>query len=219
MGDGSELDIGATVRCQDGTCGELARLLVDPRTETVTHLVVESTARNVGGRLVPIELVESATPELVSLGCTLARFDALDRAEQANVVPGFDQAETYTNLALFSRRGSVPMIGSVGLGLHGPIRIGPHSAMEDNVPDGEGEVSRGQHVHATDGPVGHVYGLVVDTGGVISHVLLGEGHLWGKKEVAVPVAAVKTVADDGIYLTLTKKEVGELPAVDLDRVG
>ena len=49
----------------------------------------------------------------------------------------------------------------------------------------------------------------------VTHVLLDEGHLWGKKQVAIPISAVKDV-DDGVRLTLTKDDVGELPPVDLD---
>ncbi len=46
-----------------------------------------------------------------------------------------------------------------------------------------------------------------------THVLLQEGHLWGRKEVAIPVSAV-TGYDGGIRLNITKKQVAELPPVD-----
>ena len=44
----------------------------------------------------------------------------------------------------------------------------------------------------------------------VIHVLLREGHLWGRKEVAIPVSAVASL-DDGIWLNITKKQVEELP--------
>jgi len=46
-------------------------------------------------------------------------------------------------------------------------------------------------------------------------VLLQEGHLWGRKEVAIPISAVAGV-EDGIRLSLTKQEVQDLPPVDID---
>jgi hypothetical protein len=46
-------------------------------------------------------------------------------------------------------------------------------------------------------------------------VLLQEGHLWGRKEVAIPIGAVIGV-DEGIRLNLTKEEVQDLPPVDVD---
>ena len=50
----------------------------------------------------------------------------------------------------------------------------------------------------------------------VTHVLLDEGHLWGQKQVAIPISAV-TGVEDGVRLNLTKDEVRDLPAVDLDR--
>ena len=40
----------------------------------------------------------------------------------------------------------------------------------------------------------------------VTHILLDEGHLWGKKRVAIPISAVKRVGAI-IRLNLTKDEV------------
>jgi hypothetical protein len=47
-------------------------------------------------------------------------------------------------------------------------------------------------------------------------VLLDDGHLWGEKEVSIPIRAVVRL-DDGIQLNLSKEEVWALPPVDFDR--
>jgi len=41
-------------------------------------------------------------------------------------------------------------------------------------------------------------------------VLLKEGHLWGRREVAIPISAV-TAIDEGVRLNITKKQVEHLP--------
>jgi PRC-barrel domain len=80
-------------------------------------------------------------------------------------------------------------------------------------------VRRGDRVHATDGAIGNVEGLVIDPRNHhVTHVLLQEGHLWGRKEVAIPISAV-TGADDGIRLNLTRDQVRDLPPVDIDHPG
>jgi sporulation protein YlmC with PRC-barrel domain len=80
---------------------------------------------------------------------------------------------------------------------------------------GEVEVRRGEHVHAADGTIGRVQGLVIDPNDHhVTHVLLDEGHLWGKKRVAIPIGAVTGVRD-GVRLKLTKDEVRDLPSIDL----
>jgi len=50
----------------------------------------------------------------------------------------------------------------------------------------------------------------------VTHVLLQEGHLWGRKDVVIPISAVTGIDGGDITLTLTKQEVQDLPAVDVD---
>jgi len=49
---------------------------------------------------------------------------------------------------------------------------------------------------------------------LVTHVLLQEGHLWGRQEVAIPISAISDFGTD-IRLSITKSEVQELPSVDL----
>jgi sporulation protein YlmC with PRC-barrel domain len=100
----------------------------------------------------------------------------------------------------------------MGVGLENASR----TVTSDKVPLGEVEVRRGEHVHATDGDIGQVQGLVIDPRDHhLTHVLLQEGHLWGRKEVAIPMSAV-TGVDDGVRLSITKQQVQDLPPVDVD---
>ena len=108
-----------------------------------------------------------------------------------------------------------------GLGGAGAPRTGTPAQMvtSDTVPLGEVEVCRGDPVHATDGDIGRVQGLVIDRGsGHVTHVLLQEGHLWGRKEVAIPISAVASTSG-GIGLRIAKQEVQDLPPVDIDHPG
>ena len=49
----------------------------------------------------------------------------------------------------------------------------------------------------------------------VTHVLLQEGHLWGRKQVAIPISAVTDVSE-GTRLNLTRQQVGDLPPVDIE---
>jgi hypothetical protein len=74
-------------------------------------------------------------------------------------------------------------------------------------------VAPGDPVHALDGEIGRVRGFLVNPDDDrVTYVLLQEGHLWGRKKVAIPISAV-TGVDAGVRLNLTKKQVGELPTV------
>lgn len=90
---------------------------------------------------------------------------------------------------------------------------GPAAISYDRVPLGEVEIQRGDRVFATDGVVGRVEGLVVNPEDHhVTHVLLQEGHLWGAREVAIPIKAV-IQAGDGVRSTLSKEEIRDLPDV------
>jgi sporulation protein YlmC with PRC-barrel domain len=220
--------IGAKVLCTDGVCGDLRRVVVDPVARAISHLVVEPRLRRHGGRLVPIHLVTSAGDE-IRLSCTKGQFHVLEEADEKQLLPGaagewgFEQDEIaslpYYGLGM-SPMGAVGGegvgLGSLGAGI-GVGRGREHPVVTgDHVPVGEVEVRRGEHVHATDGPIGRVRGLVIDPATHhVTHFLLDEGHLWGSKRVAIPIGAVTRV-DDGVRLSLSKDQVRDLPTVELE---
>ncbi len=222
MSDTSEFTIGSDVSCSDGICGELTRVVVDPVARALTHLVVEPKHGRGQDHLVPVDLVDSAGDE-IRLGCSTAEFGELENAEETRFLPGASGTWDYKQDQMLSwpyyglGMGGMGVggmgIGGMGMGV-GPV---PQTITRDRVPAGDVEVRRGEHVHASDGDIGRVQGLVVDPADHhVTHVLLEEGHLWGKKEVAIPIGAV-TGVDDGVRLSLTKDEVGALPPVELDR--
>jgi len=98
--------------------------------------------------------------------------------------------------------------GAAPTGIPGPSPV----VLEDVIPSGEAEVTPGDPVFCLDGEIGQVQGLLVDPDDQhVTHVLLREGHLWGRKEVSIPISAV-TGAEYGIKVNLTKKQVEDLPS-------
>ena len=211
MSDTAEYTIGAEVSCSDGVCGELSRVVLDPVARVLTHLVVEPRHRRGLGRLVPIDLVD-ATAEEIRLRCSTAEFDALEDAEETRFLLEASEQMGYEAGEVFSW----PHFG-LGMGMGGMgMASTPQFIIYDRVPAGEVEVRRGEHVHASDGNIGRVRGLIIDPKDHhVTHVLLEEGHLWGKKEVAIPIGAVTDVAADGVRLSLTRDEIRDLPPVHL----
>ncbi|MDQ2707107.1 MAG: PRC-barrel domain-containing protein [Actinomycetota bacterium] len=220
MADTMQFTISAEASCSDGVCGTVSRVIVDPLTEAVTHLVVEPKHRRDSSRLVPLELLDGAAGE-VRLRCTRAEFEKLDPAQETQFIPatnaygGYSPGQVdywpYYGLGGGMRVGGMP-IGGMGLG-GGSVS---QTVTRDTVPVGEVDVRRGEPVHATDGDIGRVQGLVIDPGSRhLTHVLLQEGHLWGRKEVAIPIGAVASTAN-GIQLRISKQEVKDLPPVDID---
>jgi sporulation protein YlmC with PRC-barrel domain len=219
MADTEQFTIGAEASCDDGVCGAVTRVVVDPVARAVTHLVVEPKHRQGLARLVPLGLVDVTAGE-VRLSCTLAQFSDLDRAEETQFVPGSRGYAAYGPGQVLAW----PYYGLGGMGMPGAglgaAGLGSGNVSQavtyDTLPLGEVAVRRGERVHATDGDIGRVQGLVIDPGSHrVTHVLLEEGHLWGRKEVAIPIGAVASV-DDGVRLRITRQEVQDLPPVEVD---
>jgi sporulation protein YlmC with PRC-barrel domain len=222
----SAYQIGSDVTCKDGECGSLIRVIVNPVARTVTHLVVEPAHSPDNARLVPVTLIDpTATVDTIRLGCDHAGFEALEYAQTEDYLPGEQDGLGYSadqtlRLPYFPYGGGVfpaPGPGNIGGELTAPAVAEPRVVTHDRVPAGDVQIRRHQSVHATDGDIGRVQGLVVDPRDEhVTHVLLQEGHLWGKKTVAIPIGAVTDVKD-GIHLDLTKNEVRDLPELELNR--
>jgi len=215
------LRIGASVSCSDGACGRVSRIIVNPDAREVTQLVVDQKHRNDSGRLVPVDLLDAAMGQL-RLGCTLAEFQALQPAQETEVVPDLDPTGHQHS----------PPPGATFLPMSAGALLSPTAWRNDrgrgrpqapqevtvaSVPFGEVDIRRELTVCATDGEIGQVQGLVVEPGGHhVTHLLLQEGRRWGGKEVAVPIGAVTKIGTLLIHLSLTKHQVKHLPSVDID---
>ncbi len=193
-----EFSIGGPVTCTDGDAGTLVALVADPVRRALAHIAVEPSHRPGDARLVPVGSVAAADASGVRLACTLAELAAL---------PPFREIEFLPYSPEFGDLGAALAMPYYGLPpMETPVFV-------DDVPAGGVEIRRHDPVRASDGGVGKVEGLVVDAAGAITHVLLQEGHLWGRREVAIPVSAVERIDEEGVRVRLTKDEIGALPEV------
>lgn len=196
-----EIDIpmDAEVRCSDGPCGRSTGVIVDPTNEAITHVVVKEKRRRHAERLIPVDWVVKTTHDEIYLGCTqheLAKEDLFVEEDFVSVeILRYIGAAymTYPFLTTESRQVKVK---------------------HEHVPSGELAVRRGAHVAATDGPVGRVDEFLVDPrSDHITHLVLREAHLWGARDVSIPVSAIDHLEEETVYLKLDKRSIEALPAV------
>jgi sporulation protein YlmC with PRC-barrel domain len=190
-----DIPVDAEVRCADGPCGQSACVILNPTTEEVTHLVVKEKHLPYTERLVPITLVMETTPHLIRLRCT---------GDELATLEPFIETEF----------------------IQGPYLMWPYVAPEtaivplehEHIPPGELAVRRGTRVEATDGHVGRVDEFLVDPASEhITHLILREGHLWGQKDVTIPVSQIDRIEKDTVYLKLDKKRIEALPTIPVRR--
>jgi sporulation protein YlmC with PRC-barrel domain len=200
-----DIPINVTVECVDGTAGRSSAIILNPANDQVTHLVVREEELFDIERLVPVELVEESTPQRIRLRCTkdeLATMQPFISTEFVPMPPGF---------------GPYPGEGAM---LWPYVGLDPEVATieHENIPPHEVAVHRGARVHASDGAIGRVDELLVNpANNHVSHLVLREGHLWGQKDVTIPIAEIDRIDEDAVYLKLSKHQVGALPAIPVRR--
>jgi sporulation protein YlmC with PRC-barrel domain len=213
------LELDRPVLCEDEEVGNLADLVVDPVAKRVTHLVVKARHEAGSSHLVPIGLVEpSEQVGGVVLTCSRAELDALPAVEEFQYLRLGDVETHDPNWDVgVSDVLALPYYDSTGLA--GPVEaVGDMGVVYDRVPKGEVELRRASRVMASDGHyIGDVDGFLVDAEDHITHFVLERGHLWGRREVTVPIGAVGSVESDVVTLTLSKAEVGDLPSHKVHR--
>jgi hypothetical protein len=211
------LDLGCSVSCSDAAYGELADVVVDPTTRRVTHLVVRPKGHDEVAILVPVDRAR-ADAEGIALDCTVAEVGRLEPVRTSAYLrigefPVDDPAWDVGIEEVFAMP-YYPELDVAG-GMPDPDQ---HVTVRyDRVPKGEVELRRASEVRSADRHhVGHVEGFVVD-GDHITHVVLEAGHLWGRREITIPIGAVASVETDAAVLSLSKDEVGALDAVRVHR--
>lgn len=199
-----EIAIGAQVLCADGLCGRSTYVIVDAVTQQVTHVVVREEGMAAGQRLVPTRIVAESTAQAIHLRCTKGELKAMRAFVEYSYDPGAEPFDMYEADQYWVWPYSLPEM---------PIAI-----EHESIPPGELAIERGTGVQAQDGHVGRVDEFLVDAAsGRITHLVMREGHLWGKRDVTIPVSAVDRIEDDTVYLKLHKREIEALPTVPVRR--
>lgn len=217
---GGTLALGAPVRCSDGELGELTDVVVDPRTDCVTHLVVAEQAGYGLARMVPIALASPAAGEadVVTLSCTREDFGRLESVATfvflalGEAPKGGEDFDVGIETA-FGMPSGVDEFGGYAVGSTGDVGVS-----YDRIPKGTREIRRASPVLSADGHrLGHVSGLLVGPEGRITHLVLEHGHLWGRRDVTIDIGLVEKVETDSVVLSASKDDVGAMPSVRVRR--
>jgi len=219
------LELGSPVDCTDAAFGELADIVIDPSTRRVTHLVVQPHERHEEARLVPIDRAHARDgSDGISLEFTLAEINELEPlVKSAYLRLGEFPVEDPDWEVGIEKLFALPYYGSfapggLGSGM-GSTELDPHVSISyDRIPKDKVEIRRESAVTSADGDhLGHVDGFVVDDQEQIAHLVLQHGHLWGKREIAIPIGAVARIETDEVILTLSTDEVGALKPLAVHR--
>jgi hypothetical protein len=189
--------------------------LINPFIDQVTDLVVKENTSPNTEYIVPINFVTETTAEMIRLRCSKAEMEMREPFIKTTFV---DEKMTDINNGYDSRYGSGSYYDMPYVTPEVPVY---ESKTGQQITVGKMAVRRGTPVEATDGYVGKVDEFVVNRDGHISHLVMREGHLWGKKDVIIPLSALDNNHNfnvrDSLFLKLSKLEVESLPTFPMHR--
>lgn len=207
-----DISVHALVHCTDGDFGPTTCLIVNPVNDTITHFVVKENGLLGVKRIVPVSFITSTTTDRITVNCDRATLahqpDFIDyEYDQPDDLPSYREGYRYW-----------PMM------LSDDLYVPPYLPVEhEQIPAGELAVRRGMAVYAAEDEagekagrvrIGQVEAFVADRiTGHITHLVLREGHLWGQRDVTIPVNTIEKIESGDVQLKLTKQAVEALPTV------
>jgi len=199
-------NIGASVYCKDGRCGRLKKVVVNPRTERITDLIVEKGFLLKRDRVLPVSVVERAGENEIHLSINS---DQLDRypeyhEEQFKVTAssqrwaGYEQGQVVQWTTTYGRYSHLATASTI------------RQRVQKDVPSELSVIGRGTPVKSVDGPVGTVHHLLVDReSGKVTHLVVGK--IFGSNTLVIPFSLVKYINGDGICIEATAEELRRFP--------
>ncbi len=204
-----DIPLNAKVECVDGSYGKSTGVIINPVTKKVTHFVVQGKGLHSSKEhLVPIDQVVETTSETIRLDYTKDELAAMEPFVKTHYIKSTAPAYPGYYYDVYMR----PYVTNA------VMRPSYIPVKQECIPPGGLAVRRGARVEATDGKVGKVGEFLVDpASGHITHMVLMEGHLWGKKEITLPISGIKNAYEDRVDLKLDKQAIEALPPIAVKR--
>lgn len=196
---------GTSVYTIDGKkAGSLRRVVIDPKTKEVTHIVIEKGLLFKDDKVVPVENVASTSEDKVSLTCSENELKEMSPLDIERYVP---LDETNGGVQRFD-----PMAGGVYGNLPVPTRT--IKEVKRTISDELIALKEGAPViSADDQHVGNIEHLFTEPQtGKITHFLISQGSL-AKTRKSIPYEWVKMITDEEVDLTVDAKLLEGLPEV------
>ncbi len=200
-----EIPLGVDVHCTDGRCGRSTHVILNPANEKITHLVVKGRKPSRVERMVPIDWIANTASEVILLNHSREDFEKLGPFRPTDFV--------YTEIAMHATDPRLTALWSYVV----PVKRIVDDTVK-RIPPNELAIRRGVTVRATDGNVGRVDEFIVGPStGFITHLCLREGHIWGQREVSIPVSYIERLDEKAVYLNVDRATIEALPSLPVRR--
>ncbi|HXF62093.1 MAG TPA: PRC-barrel domain-containing protein [Caldilineaceae bacterium] len=214
---------GARVYTADGReVGSVDRVVIDPRTDKITHIVVRKGWLFTEDKVIPTDLVETAVEDQVQLRGDIEDLDELPNFEETYYIPPEEMPEGSARDAGYAAGYApalywYPPVGAAWPGYYTGYYGYPLTPYvthtERNVPEGTVALKEGAEVISADGErVGTVEEVLTNRDlNRATHLVISEGWLFKEKRV-IPVDWIRDMSEDNIHLAVKASVLARVPA-------
>ena len=195
----------ATVISADGKdVGRLARVVIDPRSNEITHIVVHRGLLFTEDKLVPISLVAAGTEDRVTLRDAAKDLTTLTDFEEMHFIPTNNEDTPFYPMGQAPALYWYPPVGA-------PILPPPITETTENIPEGTIALREGAQVITAEGEsVGTIEQILTDPlADRVTHFLISQGLLFPEKKL-IPMSWVSEVNEDEVRLAVGKRTLENL---------
>lgn len=202
-----QLKQGAEVYTASGKkVGSVDRVVMDPRTKEITHVVVRKGFLFTEDKVVPIDLIGATIQDQVVLREDAGDLEALPHFEETHYLPAGEEEipPTYRAGYLPPLYWYPPMgVPSAAAGYPGYGTQPYTTQIEQNIPEGTVALQEGAKVvSADDKEVGTVERILTDPrSDQATHFLISQG-LFLKEKKLIPTAWVDIVGENEVHLAV-----------------
>ena len=191
--------------------GTVSRVVIDAKTSDVTDLVVDRGSLFPDEKVIPIELLDTATEDRISLRETNQSVDDLPNYETTHYVRVDQKGAPYNNLETSywyppinfqtPAPGRMPAV---------PVELDTRT--EPGIPEGRIAISEGAPViSADDQHIGNVEQVIMNSeGNAVTHFVIGKGLLL-KEHKLVPSFWASSMDEEKIRLSVDSSLFDRLP--------
>jgi sporulation protein YlmC with PRC-barrel domain len=204
------LELGRSVELADGATQQLVDVVIDSGAKSVTHLVVQPHDHGEEARLVPAGLAEESDGgNEIKLAVTAKDLERFDLVHEFEVLHAGERPQQDPEWDVGVEDIVVtPTYEATAFGEYGGALDSDVTISYDRVPKGEIELRRASSVYSSDGHhLGSLDGVVMSEGDRLTQLFFQRGHLWWKREVAIPVDAIAKFESDMVTLGVKKDEL------------
>jgi len=218
-----ELKEGTRVETSDGReLGRISRFVLNPETNEVTHIVVQKGWLLPEDKVIPFDVLRSATDDKVVLNEEIRDFDELPPFEESHYIQASDRDVTTgrtDNSPLDPITAGYywyPPNGYLGYPAYGlGTNSWPQTETVQNIPADTVPLKEGTHVISSDGEhIGDVERLLIDPGSnTATHVVISQGTFFQDRKL-VPANWIRSVTEDEVQLVMSSDVLGRLPSYE-----